>query len=645
MSGVFGYAGAVGAPIAVAGAMAQRLCHTTYHVCEIGRAAPIAALGRRHIGLLNRAPQPIVSACGELMLCLAGEFYHQERRRAALVAAGELVADAGDAALALAVYRREGTAGLAALEGAFTVAVWDGRERALVLVNDRFGLYPHYYAHAGGAFAFAPEIRAVLCADSVPRHLDETAICEFLRFQQLLGDKTWIEDVRLLPPASVLRYAPDSDRLTLTRSWEWAAIPELGRIGFDEAVDEAARLFQRAIDTMTAPPQRPGIFLSGGLDGRIILAFSADRAPVSTLTFGAPQCRDVVYATRLAQRAGVPHRLVALDSGGWVQEWAPLHMALTEGMHSFIHMHGITALPAAREQMDVNLSGWDGGTTMGAFAVLEEHTADRFYRLPPDEVSLVQRLYAAFCRETTWPGLDEAEAATLLSGGGRERLRVRAFESLRAEIATGAGDPPHRRVDYFVIRNLIRRSLQNQIVTQRSAIEVRCPYFDYDFVAFMYGLPDSVRATPEFRRRLLTRRAPALARVPYEKDDRLPHSNNALRQSHALLQRGKSFVNRRLTALFPERTRLYADYEQYLRGDLRDWAEGILFDPRTLERGLFEPGAVRSLWRQHVAGKQLWTVGKVAPLISIELTLRWLLDERETLELPQPRAAAARVFA
>ena len=43
--------------------------------------------------------------------------------------------------------------------------------------------------------------------------------------------------------------------------------------------------------------------------------------------------------------------------------------------------------------------------------------------------------------------------------------------------------------------------------------------------------------------------------------------------------------------------------------------------------GLFDPDAVCALWHRHLSGKELWTVGKIAPIISLELTLRALWDD------------------
>ncbi|MGQ9675073.1 MAG: asparagine synthase-related protein, partial [Chloroflexota bacterium] len=275
--------------------------------------------------------------------------------------------------------------------------------------------------------------------------------------------------------------------------------------------------------------------------------------------------------------------------------------------------------------IDVNLTGWDGGTVLGG--TLENYDRDVFYRDAANEVELVQRLYEGFCRKFTWPGLTESEAGTLFSDRSDVALRWAAFDSLRGELARTTRYPPRRRADHFYVAQHVRRSTQNLVVFARSAIEVRCPFFDYDLVAFVYSLPEHIRAAPDFIRCVITRRMPRLATVPYEKDDFLPHSSKLVRCPHATLRRAKNWINRCVLPLFPQRPRLYADYEDYLRTDLREWAEGILFDRRTLERGLFDPAAVRALWDRHLTGQELWTIGKIAPLMTIEMVLRSLHDD------------------
>jgi asparagine synthase (glutamine-hydrolysing) len=234
--------------------------------------------------------------------------------------------------------------------------------------------------------------------------------------------------------------------------------------------------------------------------------------------------------------------------------------------------------------------------------------------------------------------MSDADAAALFGGrDGRERAGL-ARESFAAEATRTAHYPPPYRADYFYIQQRVRRSTQCMIVFQRSAFEVRCPYFDYAFIDFLYGLPEALRASPALHHGVLTRRMPALARVPNEKDDRLPHTNPIVGASHAALQKAKRGVNKVVGPVFPRRPRLYADYENYLRTDLRQWAESILFDARTIERGLFDPEIVRQLWERHLQGDRVWTLGSVAPLITIEMSIRHLIDPGSP---PAPTLSAA----
>ena len=77
-------------------------------------------------------------------------------------------------------------------------------------------------------------------------------VAQYVRYQQLLGERTWFEDVHLLPPATILHYRPAEDRLTLSRYWDWDRIAsQPDSISLDEAAEESNRLFQRAIDAMS----------------------------------------------------------------------------------------------------------------------------------------------------------------------------------------------------------------------------------------------------------------------------------------------------------------------------------------------------------------------------------------------------------
>jgi len=82
----------------------------------------------------------------------------------------------------------------------------------------------------------------------------------------------------------------------------------------------------------------------------------------------------------------------------------------------------------------------------------------------------------------------------------------------------------------------------------------------------------------------------------------------------------------KFAGLHPVRPQLYADYENYLRNELRDWAEGILFSPQAASRGMFNLDFVRSLMNRHLARREGWVLGKIAPLITYEMVMREFFD-------------------
>jgi len=164
------------------------------------------------------------------------------------------------------------------------------------------------------------------------------------------------------------------------------------------------------------------------------------------------------------------------------------------------------------------------------------------------------------------------------------------------------------------------------VTFKRSHFEVRFPFFDSELFGFLYSLPAEMRGGHRLYRRVLARELPRLACIPYDHDELLPTSRSWVRELHAAGVRARKVFSRYVRPVFGERPTLYADYEAYLRTGLRAWAELILFDRRTVERGLFDPAFLRSLMNRHVSGLEQWTIGKIAPIITYELMLRQLVD-------------------
>jgi asparagine synthase (glutamine-hydrolysing) len=581
------------------------------------------ALGRRSIGIFNSQSQPLWNRDHTVALVMAGELYKSNPSQARQLQ----VRHEEDA---LSLYEELGEAFVSRLNGAFSLAIWDSPRQKLVLANDRFGLYPVYYSHSSGRFAFAPEVKALLNVSQVERRLDVTALSEYVRFQQLLGDKTFFEGIALLPNACTAVYDLHQSSLKIRPYWDFDEIPTLPRgLRFDEAVEEAGRLLKRAVDMRMDGTHRVGVYLSGGVDSRVLLGMIGREAmPVPSVTYGLRSCRDVVYASAVAHTMHTDHHSFEFQDGEWVRQYASLHLELTEGFHSWIHAHGISILDQTKDVMDVNLTGLHGQ---------ELNWEDPALFAAPDEAAFANRLFWALTRDTTWPSIDEAEEAELYTPELSKQLCGRALQSLHQEVAKLDYLPASLRALAFSCAT-DRRLFQYYTVFSRSQVEQRFPFYDYDYFDFVHALPLEMIAGRRLRKAVIYTYLPHLAGIPYDKDD-LPITRSRVEHLAAKASRAaRAAINKHVGPVFPVRGSLHSDYEGWLRAELRSWGEDLLISPRARSRGLFRPEAVESLWNRHQSGLEPNFVGKIAPLMTIEMLLRRFLDRTEPASL-QDRVA------
>lgn len=174
-----------------------------------------------------------------------------------------------DSTLILLAYDRWGDACPERLLGDFAFVIWDGRREALLCARDPMGVKPLYYHHQPNRlFAFASEIKALLCLAEIPRRLNEQRVADYL--VPILEDMeaTFFRDIVRLPPGH--RLLLDSRGLALQRYWSLDPAREV-RLDSDEAYAEAFRtLFTDAVRARLRSAYPVGSLLSGGLDSSSI---------------------------------------------------------------------------------------------------------------------------------------------------------------------------------------------------------------------------------------------------------------------------------------------------------------------------------------------------------------------------------------
>src|SRR6185437_10918634 len=140
------------------------------------------ALAMRRLAIIDLAggAQPMSSPDGGCTLVYNGEIYNAPALRAELEAKGERFAtDHSDTELLLRLLMREGKAALPRLNGMFGFAFYNRSAGTLLLARDRFGIKPLYWTRAGGRFAFASELKALLALPFLDRQVDRESLWHY----------------------------------------------------------------------------------------------------------------------------------------------------------------------------------------------------------------------------------------------------------------------------------------------------------------------------------------------------------------------------------------------------------------------------------------------------------------------------------
>jgi asparagine synthase (glutamine-hydrolysing) len=249
-------------------------------------------IGHRRLAILDLSPsghQPMISADHRWVLSYNGEVYNYRELRADLEAEGVSFRSQTDTEVVLYALAVWGTAALLKFNGMFALALWDRKERRLLLARDRYGIKPLYYAQQGHSFAFGSEQKAITAQPQFVRTLDKQALLEYFTFQNIFTDRTLLQGMHLLPAGHHATFDLNADTPTLKRTqyWDYRFREPDHPASKQEYLEELDRLFRQAVNRQLVGDVEVGSYLSGGMDSGSITAIAAQSFPnIKTFTCG-----------------------------------------------------------------------------------------------------------------------------------------------------------------------------------------------------------------------------------------------------------------------------------------------------------------------------------------------------------------------
>ena len=421
---------------------------------------------------LKQGVFPRLDPATGLWIVLQGELYDSDARAKLRQ---EFVVEDDAALFAHAIKSGELIHHLPTLNGAFFVMAYDPETKTLTCANDRYGLYPMYWAHDGGRLCMADRVLCSVVAGIVDGAWDPEGLAMLLTIDDYVGETTLVKDVSVYPQATMLTYA--DNKLDWQRYWHYDFTPTLEADGIHAAADRIGNAFVDSVKRQSKTGRRIGVTLSGGLDSRLIVAATA-KADVSahTFTWGVDGCFDRQFAADVGRAFGTTHHDCEYNFAGFESEFEHAGR-LAEGLINYFDAHMIAHLGIMKADADLILNGFAGDVTLGGSFLRPAWMNPQ----PADDTA--KRIYEW---RNTLLGADELSALMNESAKGPSRRFHELFEPL-------ADLPTPDRVDRFILENRQRRLTAMGTVIMRAAVESTAPFFDYDMIDLQCAAPAAWR--------------------------------------------------------------------------------------------------------------------------------------------------------
>jgi len=590
------------------------------------------ALAHRRLSIIDltrEGHQPMPSPSGRYVITFNGEVFNFEDVRAELPDVPWR--GRSDTEVMLAAFEKWGIRpAVQRFVGMFAFAVWDRQERELYLVRDRLGIKPLYYGYSGGVLMFGSELKALRAHPAFNSKINRGAIMLLMRHNYIPNPHSIYEGIYKLAPGSILRLRSGIETTESVPESYWAA-QEVAEKGVANPLnDDPESVIERLHDLLKASVRLRmiadvpiGAFLSGGIDSSTVVSLMQVQScrPVRTFSIGFAEhgYDEAPYAAEIARHLGTDHTELYVTPAEAQMVIPCLPDYYDEPFADSSQIPTILVSHLARRHVTVSLSG-DGGDELFAGYPRYASTEKLWIRM--------NRIPRWVCSSFAW-GLDCFSAETWesvlrfadkwLPGAVRSRWTADRVESFLCLLGSTSEDSiyysllSHWHHPEWVVIN----GAEPPTAFTDAARQARLPtsvdrMMFLDLVSY---LPDdiltkidraSMSVSLEARVPLLDHRVVEFAwALPLDLKRRNGEEKWVLRQ---ILDK---YVPRKL--LDRPKMGFGMPVGEWLRGELRPWAEELL-DPARLKREqFFNPEVVQRKWVEHLSCRgnwqyQLWNV-------------------------------------
>ena len=582
------------------------------------------------IDLSEAGHQPMVIS-SHIAMSYNGEIYNYKELRETLEIAGHKFRGDSDTEVLATAYIEYGTECFAKLNGIFSAAIWDMRLKKLFLTRDGMGVKPLYYASTSNGFIFSSELKAILCEPSIPKDLDPVASAQYLTYLWTPETRTMLKAVKKVVPGTFLEITA-SGTVKSTKFYTLPhGIPD-NSISEDDAIEMVREGVRTAVERQMVADVEVGAFLSGGLDSSSIVAFAnqATNKKLQCFTINANVQNDSVesmeddlpYARKVAKELGVDLHEVSADPS-MADRIPEMIYQLDEPQADPAILNALFICELAQSKgIKVLLSGAGGDDIFTGYRRHYALTLEKYWAwLPqfvrsglgttasslPTNKNMLRKIRKAFSNAALtdderigsyfyW--LDPDTSQSLLTQDYRQDMIT--SDILEPMLNSLAALPPEvprlnkmLNLDskYFLTDHNLNYTDK---MGMACGVEVRVPLIDKDLVALAARLPTSLKQKGSEGKWVFKKAMEGI----------LPHD-----------------------VIYRPKTGFGAPLRQWLQGDFGEYMQDSIASEGFKKRGIFDPKAVNSLFKDTISGKIDGTYSLLSILCQ-EIWCQKFIDEK-----------------
>jgi asparagine synthase (glutamine-hydrolysing) len=328
-------------------------------------------LGFRRLSIIDLASghQPMSDTEQSIWVVFNGEIYNFQELRSELEGYGHVFRTKSDTEVIVHGYKQWGDEVLCHLNGMFGLAIWDARQKRLLLARDPFGIKLLYYRIEGDSLYFGSEMRAVRAVMTDREEIDPTSLNLFLRYRYTPSPYTILKGVCKLAPGTKLTVQGGSCQVT--RWYRYAPTPFVPPKSAAEAREDLLSLYKQAVRRQLISDVPVGLLLSGGVDSGLLLALmnlNGDSWPTYSVGYGSTFADDeLADAEETARILGSRHASVTITKSLFEENLPKIVASLEEPVatSSIVPMYFVSE--RARRDVKVALVGQGPDELFGGY--------------------------------------------------------------------------------------------------------------------------------------------------------------------------------------------------------------------------------------------------------------------------------------